>query len=79
MPRRTSGPDHLDAANDYLDAAAKARAEQDWAKLFALAAAAQAHQSMASLAWQVSCAPAAVLSSRAGQRWLSAAAVDQAR
>lgn len=79
MPRRTSGPDHLDAAHECFEDLAKARRDEDWPKVTALADAAQAHLSMASLAWQISCAPAAVLSGRSGQRWLGAAAVDQTR
>lgn len=79
MARKMTGPDHLEAGHDCLDELAKARQQGDWPKVAALAAAAQAHLSMASMAWQVSSAPAALLAGRQGQRWLATAAVEQAR
>lgn len=79
MPRRPSGADHLDSANDYLDAMTKALKEEDWAKLSTLADAAQAHLSAASLAWEVLSAPGGLLSGRQGQRWREAAGVETPR
>ncbi len=79
MPRRPSGPDHLDSANDYLDAMTKAHRDEDWAKLSTLAAAAQAHLSAASLAWEVLSAPGGILAGRQGQRWREATGVEAPR
>lgn len=79
MARTMSGPENIDAARDCLDDVAKARQQQDWPKVAALAAAAQAHLAMAELAWQVSSIPGSALAGRQGQRWLSSAGVDQVR
>lgn len=79
MPKRMSGPDHLDSAHDCFDDLAKARASEDWPKAAALAAEAQAHLSMALLAWQLSAAPGALLAGRQGQRWLSSAGIELPR
>ena len=79
MTRRMSGPDHLDAAHDCLDDLAKARQQQDWPQVAALADAAQAHLSMAAFAWQVSSVPGAALAGRQGQRWLTSAGAEQVR
>ncbi|TDD54613.1 hypothetical protein E1286_05335 [Nonomuraea terrae] len=74
-----TGPEHLSEAADCLDELAKARRESDWAKVSALAAAAEAHTSFASTALEVASAPAAVLAGRQGQQWLDAAGVERQR
>lgn len=79
MARKMTGPDHLEAGHDCLEDLAKARQQEDWPRVTALAAAAQAHLAAASIAFQVSSAPAALLSGRQGQRWLAASAVEQVR
>jgi len=79
VPKRLSGPEHLDAAHDCFEDLTKARASGDWPKVAALAAEAQAHLSMALLVWQLSSAPGPLLAGRQGQRWLNSTGVEQPR
>lgn len=72
MSKKMTGPEHVDMAHNYLSDLAQAHKEGDWAKMSALAAAADAHLRMADLALAVSLAPAAVSTSRQGTQWLTA-------
>lgn len=78
MARKLSGPEHVEQANECLDGLVRARRDSDWPAVTGLAAAAQAHLSMAEFAWQVSSAPV-VLAGRQGQQWADAAGVDRPR
>ena len=76
MPKPMTGPAHLDAVASYLDDMADARKNQDWPRLHALAAAAQAHLSAAEFAWRLAHASTAP-GERQAQRWLDAAGVER--
>jgi hypothetical protein len=76
MPKPMSGPDHLDAVASYLADMPEARKQEDWTRLHALAAAAQAHLSTAEFAWRLAHASTAP-GERQAQRWLDAAGVDR--
>ncbi|MGC5012489.1 hypothetical protein ACLQ2R_17130 [Streptosporangium sp. DT93] len=79
MPKKLTGPEHLDQAHELLADLAQARQDADWPRAAALAAAAQAHVEMAQLCCDLLRASAAGLSDRQGARWLDAAGVDRPR
>lgn len=66
--------EQLDAMQTYLDAMQKAHQEEDWPRLQALAAAAQAHLGAAEFLRRVSERPT-VFDGRAAQRWRDAAGI----
>lgn len=76
MPKPMSGPEHLDAVTSYLSDMPQARQKEDWPRLRALAAAAQAHLATAEFAWRIAHTPAAP-GERQTQRWLDAAGVGR--
>lgn len=72
MGRGTPGYEHVEAAQDCLTDLVKARGERDWPRVTALAAAAQAHLAMASLARDLALAPSSS-TTRDIHRWQAAA------
>lgn len=79
MPRNMTGPEHIEAAQTCLADLGQARRDVDWARVAALAAAAQAHLAMADLTLRLHTAPSSVVAGRQGQRWLEAVGVDLPR
>lgn len=77
MSRRPGGPEHIEAAQDYLAQMDKASKSDDWEQVTAAAQAARAHIAMAELARALTFTPLPNLGPRDVRSWQTSAGADQ--